>query len=198
MKSHLITVLLALLAIVGIILGAMALRQAHIARQLALSEIVVEEANSMSTPVFDQDTNHYSYLTLYDISIANMSGPTVTLRRVRKSAASGGFLAMLKGNEVVSLQVNEKAFVSAQGSAAIKNDPRLLKSIGQQDMGESASVNIEIKPGEAKVLHIGLTLEPYDINMQALADVALVSWELEFDNGKSYIFQRGFPLYPIK
>ncbi|MBN1561943.1 hypothetical protein JW998_16950 [candidate division KSB1 bacterium] len=197
MKANLITALVALLAIAGILLGGLALSQARSARQLALSEVIVEEVNSLSTPVFDQDSGQYSYLTLYDISIANMSGPRLTLQRVKK-ATGAGFLAMLKGKDVVSLKVNEKAFVSDVGSTAVKNEPRLLKTVGQQDMGESSTVNIVIEPGETKVLHLGLTLQPFDADAQPLAHVALVAWELEFDNGKSYIFQRGFPIYPVK
>ncbi|MBN1465852.1 hypothetical protein JXA02_08835, partial [candidate division KSB1 bacterium] len=128
----------------------------------------------------------------------NMSGPRLTLLRVKKATTGVGFLAMLNGQDVVSLDLDEKAFVSDATITAVKNEPRLLKTVGQQDMGESTSVNIVIEPGETKVLHLGLKLNPYDANLQPLAHVGLVAWEFEFDNGKSYFFQRGFPIYPVK
>ena len=198
MKSNALTVLVGLIALAGLIIGLVALQRTAVVRELALSEIVVEEANSLSSPVFREESNRYSYLALYDISIANMSGPAVTLERVKKSRAGVGFLAMLKENDIISLNAKEKAFISEQGSAAIKNNPRLLKTIGQQDMGDSSEVNLKIAPGETKVIHVGLTLEPYDTERQALANMGLVSFELEFSNGKRYVFQRGFPIYPIR
>ena len=197
MKIHIFLVLVALLAVAAIILGFMALQEARYAQQLAMSDIIVEEVNSISTPVFDQESGQYSYLALYDISIANMSGPQVVLKSIKKSTSGAGFLTLLKGQDIVSHDVNESAFVSTKGSGEIKSNPRLLKTVGQQDMGEGSDVNLILQPGENKVVHIGLTFNPYDAERQALASVALVSYELLFDNGKSYIFQRAVPIFPI-
>jgi hypothetical protein len=198
MKSNALILLVGLIALAGLVVGLVALQRTTIVRELALSEIVVEEANSLSSPVFHEESNTYSYLALYDISIANMSGPAVTLERVKKSRAGAGFLTLLKEKDIVSFETQEKAFISEQGSAAIKSNPRLLKAIGQQDMGEASDVNLQIAPGETKVIHVGLTLEPYGAEMRALANMGLVSFELEFNNGKRYVFQRGFPIYPIR
>ena len=197
MKSNIFLVLVTLLAIAAIILGLVALREARYAQQLAMSEIIVEEVNSISTPVFDQETGQYSYLALYDISIANMSGPQVVLKSIKKSTSDAGFLTLLNGQDIVSHDVNENAFVSTKGSSEIKQNPRLLKTVGQEDMGEGADVNLILEPGETKVMHIGLRLVPYNADNQALASLALVSYELLFDNGKSYIFQRAVPIFPI-
>lgn len=199
MKAHILLLLgVAILAIAAMVVGVVALHQAKIARALALSEIVVEEVNAISTPVYHEETNKYSYLTLYDISIANMSGPPIKLVRVAKATSGAGFLSLLKGPDLVNAHVNAKAFQSDKGSAAIRNEPRLLKSIGIEDMGHAAEVGMTIAPGETKVIHVGLTLEPYAADMTAVANMALVSFELLFDNGKSYVFQRGFPIYPIQ
>lgn len=198
MKSHALNVVIGIIAIAALVVGIMALQQAKSARELALSEISIEEMNSLSTPVLNEETNAYSYLTLYDISIANMSGPSVTLQAVKKATSGAGFLAMLKGQDVVSVQVHAKAFISEKSSSAIKADPRLLKTIGQTDMGEDEELDLTIDPGETKIIHIGIALEPYDANKEALANMALVSFELAFTNGKNYSFQRGFPIYPIK
>lgn len=198
MKSNALTIVVGLVAVVALVVGFVALNQAKTAQQLALSEIVVEEVNSLSTPILSEETNTYSFLAMYDISITNMSGPTVTLTSVKKSTTGAGFLALLDGANVVTVEVNEKAFISEQGSSAIKANPRLLRTIAQHDMGDEASVNMTMNSGETKVLHIGLILEPYSAENETLARMALVSFELEFDNGKSYIFQRGFPIYPVK
>ncbi|MBN1482324.1 hypothetical protein EH223_09015 [candidate division KSB1 bacterium] len=196
--NALLLLLIAILAIGALVVSFVALNRAQSARELALSEIIVEEANSMSTPVYHEETNKYGYLTLYDISIANMSGPALKLDRVAKTTSGVGFLSLLKGPDLVNAQVNAKAFISEKGSAAIKNEPRLLKSIGLEDMGDAVEVGMTIAPGETKVIHLGLTLEPYTADMRAVANMALVSFELLFDNGKSYIFQRGFPIYPLQ
>jgi hypothetical protein len=65
-------------------------------------------------------------------------------------------------------------------------------------MGEGQELNLAVEPGETKIVHVGIMMQPYGVDKDALASLALVSYELEFDNGKSYIFQRGFPIFPIK
>lgn len=198
MKSNVFTIVVGIIAVAALVVGITALNQANTAQDLALSDIVIEEVNSLSTPILSEETNDYSFLTLYDISVANMSGPRVTLKSVKKSTTGAGFLTLLKGTEVVTVQVNERTFTSEQSSSAIKADPRLLKTIGKQDMEDGEEVNLTIEPGETKIVHVGIILEPYSADKDAQVNMALVSYELEFDNGKSYIFQRGFPIYPIK
>ncbi len=198
MKSNALTIVVGLVAVVALVIGFVALNQAKTAQLLALSEIVVDEVNSLTTPILSEETNTYSFLAMYDISITNMSGPTVTLTSVKKSTTGAGFLALLDGENIVTVKVNEKAFMCEYGSSAIKANPRLLKTIAQQDMGDEAAANLTMNSGETKVLHVGVILEPYSAENQTLARMALVSFELEFDNGKSFIFQRGFPIYPVK
>jgi len=197
MKSNAFVIVVGIISIAALILGFLAMNQAKTAKELALSEINIEEVNSLNTPVLNEETNTYSFLTLYDISVANMSGPAVTLVSLKKASQGAGFLTLLKGQDVVAIDVKEKAFLSEKSSSAIKADPRLLKSIGNEDMGDGVKVNVAIAPGETKVIHIGISLDSYDADKELLANMALVSFELEFDNGKSYFFQRGFPIYPI-
>lgn len=197
MKSNGLLLFATLLAVAALIVGVLALNTANTAKTLALSEIVVEEVNSLTTPVLNEGSGEFSYLTMYDVSIANMSGPAVTLEKISKAKKGGGFLTLLKGEEIVAADVNAKAFITEQSSSAIKANPRLLKEAPQSDMGEAAPVDLVIEPGETKVLHLGVSLQPF-VQGGAVANVALVSWRFEFDNGKSYVFRRGFPIYPLR
>jgi hypothetical protein len=112
MKSNVTTVVVGVIAVAALVIGVLALNQARTAQELALSEIIIEEVNSLSTPVLSEETNEYSFLTLYDISIANMSGPGVTLKSVKKSRTGAGFLVLLRGKDVVTTNINAKAFTS--------------------------------------------------------------------------------------
>jgi hypothetical protein len=198
MNSKILMIFTIVLAIAAIIIGLMAFSMATNAEQLALSEIVVEEVNSLSTPVLDEESGEYTFLTMYDISIANMSGPSVTLTDIEKAKSGGGFLTLLQGENYVSDEVNERALVSAEGIAAIKANPGVLKDLLKSDMGESFSANLKIEAGETKILHIGVALKPYGDGKEPLAKVVLASWKLNFDNNKTYVFRRGFPIYPIQ
>ncbi len=196
MKSNALLSLVALLAVIALIVGVLALNTANTAKTLALSEIVVGEVNSLSTPVLNEEDGALSYLTVYDISIANMSGPAVTLEKISR-AESGGFLTLLKGEDVVAADVKARAFVTEQSSSAIKANPKLLKDIPQSDMGDAVEIGLVIEPGQTKVLHLGVSMQPFSDD-GVVANMALVSWRFEFDNGKSYIFRRGFPIYPLR
>ena len=198
MKSKSLLGVLVVLAAAALVVGVIALKTAKNAQQLALSEFVVDEVNSLSTPVLDENSGGYSFLTMYDISIANMSGPALTLTSVQKAHSGGGFLTLLSGEDVVDDDVEERAFVSDKNIAAIKANPGLLKGLLKSDMGESYSTAVAIEPGETKILHVGVVLNPYSDDGEPVAKVALASWQLNFDNGKTFVFRRGFPIYPIQ
>jgi len=198
MKSRGFILFIAVVAIAALVVGLLALNAAGNARQLALSEVAVEEVNSLNTPVFDEASGAYKFLALYDISIANMSGPAVTLTHIKKVQSGGGFLTLLKGEEVVSADVQEKAIVSEQSSAAVQANPKLLKSLLSDNAGDDYAANMKIEPGETKLIHLGVLMHPFTDAGTSLANVALASWKLEFSNGKTYVFRRGFPIYPIQ
>lgn len=193
MKLNIITLTLAL---AGVVVGLVALQTANNARNLALSEVVVEEVNALTTPVFDEESNTFAYLAIYDISVANMSGSAVHLISVEPATTAGGFLTLLKGEEVVSADVKERAFVGADGVSAVKANPALIKKL-MKGGAEEAFQSRTLELGESAVVHLGLLLHPYDDAGQPAANLALASWQLTFDNGKTYIFRRGFPLYPV-
>jgi len=196
MKSKGFLIVVALLSIAALIMGTVAFFTAQSAKVLALSEIAVEEVNVLSTPVLDEDSGAMTYLTMYDISLANMSGPPVILKSITKAKTGGGFLTLLKGENAVSENASEKAFVSGSNISTIKANPKLLKDLIKTDMGESYSAEIVIEPGETKVVSMGVAFSPFDENGELIANIALVSWQLNFSNGKTFIFRRGFPIYP--
>jgi len=198
MNSKGLVLFLVVAVIAALLLGLFALMAAMDARQLALSVIVVEEVNSLSTPVLDEESGAYSFLAMYDVSIANMSGPPVILTSIEKGKTGGGFLSLLRGEEVVTAKVDEKAFVSSDGVTTIKANPKLLKTLMHSDMGQRQEINLALEAGETRVIHIGVMVQPFDEAGNIAANVALVSWQLNFDNGKTYIFRRGFPIYPIQ
>lgn len=198
MKSNSIAALVLIVALAALVVGVMALTAAHSAKELALSQVVVEEVNSLTTPVYDEESRVYSFLSLYDISIANMSGPAVTLTTISKAQSGGGFVMLLRGKEAIASDVHAKTIVSEHSSGAVKANPKLLKDMPAVDAGDNYAADLKINPGETKVLHLGLSLQPFTEEGEAVANMALVSWKLQFSNGKSFFFRRGFPIYAVR
>jgi hypothetical protein len=193
-----VTILSVVLAAAALLLAIFALVQIKSVRQLALSELVIEEHDSLSAPVFDEEKQTFSFVTLFDISITNHSGPAVTLTSVQKIPSSKQFLTLLKNEEIVNADVQTRAFPLESSSAEVQANPRMLKTLMSQDMGESANFNVSVAPGATKIFHLGVALSPYNVEKQAVATAALCSFELKFDNGKTYIFRRAFPITPLQ
>lgn len=186
------------ISLLALLIATVALYQAKEARLLALSDIKVEELNSFVTPVFDEQSGKWSYFALFELSVSNQSGPAVVLQSVGKMTGGSGFLVPLVGQEIVNKKIPYHTFLVKQSIAEIRQNPRLLKNIMDKDMGEAARVDLKIEPGESKKIRIGISLNPYDEENKPLAQVVLLSYKLQFDNGKSYIYRRGFPIQPIK
>ena len=191
-------ILLVFITVVALLFATIALYTARNAKELALSEITVEEQNSLTTPVFDQQTNSWSYVALYELNISNQSGPEVTLEKVAKDENGSGFIVPLQGETVLDISLDHKAFVFNNSIGEIKSNPCLLKELAKSDMGESATVDLKLKNGESKAVRFGLSLKAYDQSNGPFAQVVLVSFKLFFSNGKTYTFRRGFPVPPIK
>ncbi len=198
MKKQTLSLIALIVAIVALGIALYAVMAAQKAQQWAVSELVVEEHNSLHTPIYDEERSAYGFVTIYDISISNVSGPLVTLKKVAKAESGSGFLAFLRGEEVVHLDVETKAFISKWSSSQIQADPKKLKELTTEDMGDAQVLDLTLNPGETKIIHVGVALEPYDEQNQPLANMVLTSFELQFDNGKSYTFRRGFPIYPLQ
>ena len=186
-----------LIALVALALAVVALYSAHDARKLALSEITVEERVPLLTPIFNEETGTWSYIALYDVNITNMCGPDIILTSISKETTGGGFLVPLKGEEIISCPMTYKAFVVEPSFKEIMANPRLLKTLFHNDMGESAAVDLHLAAGATKSVRFGVSLDAYDSAKQPLAQVVLVSFRLLFNNGKSYLFRRGVPVQPL-
>ncbi|NIA31584.1 MAG: hypothetical protein GWP06_16960, partial [Actinobacteria bacterium] len=135
----------AFISLLALIVAAVALYNAGIARQIALSQISVEERNSLATPVFDQQEGKWSYLAIYEVSVGNLGGPDVTLENVSKVSEGAGFLVPLRGQEIVNETLKYKAFLVKPTIGEIRANPKLLKTIAQADMGAVIPLNLLIK-----------------------------------------------------
>lgn len=193
-----VSILSVVLASAALLLAALSLVQIKSVQQVSLSELVIEEHDSLSAPVFDEEKQTFSFVTLFDISITNHSGPAVKLTRVRKIPSAKAFLTLLKNEEIVNADVQARAFSLENSSAEVQANPRMLKTLMSQDMGESADFSVSVAPGETKIFHLGVALTPYNVEKQAVATAALCSFELKFDNGKTHIFRRAFPIAPLQ
>lgn len=198
MKSNRLVIFLFFLSCVTLVISVIAMVQSKKALQIALSEVVIEEKNSLFSPVFDEDSGTYGYIALFDVSIANLSGPVAILENVTKLTSGSGFIALLKGNDVVNSDVALNAFICEKSSNEIKANPGLLKNISSKDFGEKADIQMTINPGETKIIHVGLYLHPYSDDNKAIADMALVSFQFNFRRGKQYVFRRGFPIFSLQ
>jgi hypothetical protein len=186
-----------LIGLIALAVAVMALFSARTAQQLALSEVTLEERSPLLTPVFNEGTNTWSYLAIYDVNITNVSGPEVKLTSISKENSGTGFLVPLKGEEVLNTPLPYKAFMVEPTLSQIMADPKLLKTIVEQDMGQSVSLNVDLPPGASKSVRFGVSIAAYDNSNQPIAQVVLLSYRFQFDNGKSLLFRRGFPVQPL-
>ncbi len=193
--TSIVALLLAGIALVIAVLGFSAARNA---RQLALSEITIEERTPLMTPVYDQASEKWSYLAVYEVNVTNMSGPTVKIESLGKVSTGGGFLIPLKGDEFADQALDYSAFIVEPGLAEIRANPRLLKEITQNTIRNTAPLDIELPPGTSRSVRFGVSMSAYDQGREPLADMVLLSFRLNFSNGKSSIFRRGVPIQPLK
>ncbi len=84
-----------------------------------------------------------------------------------------------------------------QPLAAYQENPRLLKELWDRDLDSAAALNLRLEPGAGKSIRYGILLIPYGDGGELLAEMALVSLRLDFDNGRSHIFRRGYPIPPL-
>lgn len=197
-QSRYLVPLVVLLSVIAIVLSTVSLFNAQSAKKLALSEITVEEQNSLTTPVFDKGSQSWSFIALYELNVTNQSGPDAKIEKLSKVSDGSGFIVPLKDQEILENHINHNAFLFNNPIAEIKANPRLLKDITKSDMGENAQIAIHLANGESKAVRFGVSLKAYNKDNEPLAQVVLVSFKLYFDNGKTYTFRRGFPIPPIK
>ena len=186
-----------LVSIVALIVAVLALVYAMKTRQDALSEVSVEEHNALTSPVLDEKTNNWSFVAIFEVGFTNESTREVTLTRIEKAIEGSGFLVPLKQGLIVNKDIEHSAYLVEPTIAEIRADPRLLRSIDQSEMDNDTQIDLPIQPGETKLLRLGVTLNPYDVQHRNLADMVLLSYVMSFSSGKQRIFRRGCSIPPI-
>jgi hypothetical protein len=184
------------LALIAIGLSVFILTFVEDIKKIALSEISVEEHNSLITPVFDQASEQMNFVAIYELGIANLSGPDIALKTIEK-ADDLDFIVGLKGPDIVNIDLNGKAFLVEPALGEIQSNPRLLTDLHQNSIAEKADINIELQAGKSKKIRVGFYLSPYQ-GQESLVSMALVSFKLTFSNGKTSYFRRGFPVQPLQ
>ena len=186
------------LALLALIMAFMARSDARRALNTALSEIEIEERNALTLPIYDEGTQKYSYLAIYEVSVNHCSGPAITLERLEKASLGSGYLVALQGTEVVPVDFASKFFLVSQSLNEIRRNPRMLKEITASDIGDYAQLDLELGVEQTKTVRFGVLLDVYDPVLESRAEVVLISYRFVFSNGKTSIFRRALPIQPVK
>ena len=192
-------VLLALLASsISLIVALVALKTARQTKTIALSQYQVEEKNSLATPVFDQETNSWAFLTIFEISIANVSDIRLRLLDISPTSDATGFILPLKAQDVVTQNIDYQAFLIEPDVNQLFANPRLLKEMKKVAIQQSSLLPLSIDGGQTKVLRIGILADIYKNPAELNTDMLLYTFKFVFDNGKNFIFRRAMPVPPVK
>jgi len=180
------------------VLALISLRETEINRDLALSEVELEERNRLLTPVYHEEEGKWLFLAIYEVAVNHLGGPVVTLHDVCRVSGGSGFLVLLAGDEVVKSEAEVIAFTVEPSLEQIKTDPGLLKEVMTAGMESCHELAIELTGGEMKTIRFGVALSNYRAGPDSPSPVmALVSFCFNFDHGRSLLFRRGFPLPPL-
>lgn len=186
-----------IIAILALLVSVISLVISLSTRQYLGIEVSVEERNALTSPVFDEGAGSWSFVAIFELSIANEGMNDIRLERVAKAVEGAGFLAALKNGEVLNKTISHSAYVVEPRIEEIRANPRLLKSLKKNDMGKGTAMEVMIEPGATKLVRIGTTFNPYDAQGKKLADMVLLSFQLDFSSGKRRIFRRGVVIPPI-
>ena len=191
------TGLLLVLAILAIALGFFALNKANQAYHLALTDIELEERNTLMTPVYDEGQGTWAYLAIIEVGITNQGPDPLTLASMSKMDDDAGFLVPLSGSKIVDKSFDYQAFVVQPGIMEIQTNPKLIKELSKTPMGASATMDLVIGSGQTKAVRFGVLMNVYDAEKMPLAQMVLLSMRFNFDNGKLRVFRRGIPVSPL-
>jgi len=198
MKKNLPLLYTLLISLVALLVAVIALYQAKTARGLALSDLVIEENNSLITPVYDEQTNSWSHLAIYEISVTNLAGPMLHWLSLQPLGGPADFLVALRGGEVVAPSPACQVFACEPTLSQIQADPKLIRELSKTPLNGPVPVQYTLAPGQSKSIRLAVRVQAYDHQQQPLADMVLVSFELIFDHERHYIFRRGFPIQAVK
>jgi len=187
-----------LIALFALFIAVIALYRANIAHQLALSDLSIEESNALIPPLYDESDGSWTYLAVYELSVANLSGPPVHWLSIGPAQDAGGFLKGLKNGGIVSPALSYRAFLCAPTLADLQADPKLIRGVTEKPITGTTPLDYTLAAGENRTLREGVIVQTYDAQQTALADMVLFSLDLFFDHHRRYTFRRGFPVQPLK
>jgi hypothetical protein len=185
-----------LIALTALIVAVSALMMARDSRQIALSTIEIDEGESLTLPVYDEERGEFGFLILSELEVTNAGGPAVTLNRLRKNVTEAGFLMALKGESIVSLDLKPRLFLLDRPLPDYQANPRLLKEKWGADRN-ILELELPLPPGAGKKIRYGIFLSPYGQTEAPAVDMVLVSLSLDFGNGKAHLFRRAYAVPPL-
>jgi hypothetical protein len=192
-------VLIALIASsISLTVALVALKNSLATKTIALSQYQVEEKNSLATPVFDEETNSWAFLAIFEISIANVSDVHLRLSDISPASDATGFILPLKAQDVVTQNIEYQAFLIEPQVKELFANPKLLKEIKKVTIQQSPLLPLSIDGGQTKVVRIGILADIYENPAELNADMLLYTFKFVFDNGKNFIFRRGMAVQPLK
>jgi hypothetical protein len=183
-----------LISLMALLAAASALGISRESRQLAASEITVEEADALLTPTRLEGSQQLQFLAIFEVNILNENGPSVTLQKIAADPGAG-FLVALKGHQVLAKDIACTAFPVNATVSEVQQNPSILKQSLANDL-EQSKLALTIEPGKSKTVRFGVLMEVFDRLNQPIADMVLISAAFKFDNGRQKIFRKAIPLQP--
>ncbi len=184
-----------LIALVALLVATIALMMSREARSIARSEIRIEERNALTTPVYDEETEQWSFLAVFELSFTNVSGPEVQLARISTLDQGGGFVLPLKGDEVMDTELNPETFLVDPTLVDIRNNPALVRDLDSGQFEGESRLDLTLPHGQTKTIRLGTMVYPYlSESREQKATMILASFEFRFSTGKTDLFRRGFAI----
>ncbi|NLP12148.1 hypothetical protein GX408_17240 [bacterium] len=187
-----------LIALFALLIAVIALYRANTAHQLALSDLSIEESDALITPLYDESDGSWTYLAVYEISVSNLCGPPVQWISIAPAQDAGGFLKGLKNGGIVSPALSYQAFICGPTLADLQADPKLIRGLTEKPITGTTLLHYTLKAGENRTQRVGVLVQAFDAQQNALADMVLLSLDLSFDHHRRYTFRRGFAVQPVK
>ena len=182
-----------LIALIAMIVAVAALLSANKSRQIALSTIEIEEGESLTLPVYDEAREQFGFIILTELEITNSGGPQLRIESLRKMEQDAGWLVALRGENIISANLQPRFFLLDRPLSDYQSNPRWLKDQWNQDVSP-IELRWPLKPGAGKKIRYGIFLSPYNPEGGQQAEMVLVSLRLDFDNGKSHLFRRAYTI----
>ncbi len=186
-----------LIALAALVVAVIALVTAKGAKEMALSEVTIEEGETVTLPLFDEEQNRFSFLVLVELHISNQGGPAVELLQLSRNLADAGFLIGLKNQEIQSGDLKPQFYAIEQPFSELQANPRLLKDVLKQSPVQDIPIRHTLESGQSRTVRYAVHFFPYDDGKRTLADLVLISTRLTFANGAIRMMRHGYPILPL-